>query len=205
MKRAFLLKKEPWPLIQFQREELSLGWIHPFFLAFCSIVLLSDAPAWNLAKCLLHDQPIRSFSSMTIPMVHQEDFIQSRIPSGHPWLHHFAYLLAGVFLGTRSTFWGKLGFFLVLQKMNLTRAHCVATTHLQDGFRILLTRGTQKLQFIYRNSKEQVFQGISILNSLNITRIFSYRGNQGKVTYMLILNWMWLLQLIIILTEEIGK
>lgn len=89
--------------------------------------------------------------------------------------------------------------------MNLTRAHCVATTHLQDGFRILLTRGTQKLQFIYRNSKEQVFQGISILNSLNITCIFSYRGNQGKVTYMLILNWMWLLQLIIILTEEIGK
>lgn len=67
MKRAFLLKKEPWPLIQFQREELSLGWIHPFFLAFCSIVLLSDAPAWNLVKRLLYDQPIWSFSSVTIP------------------------------------------------------------------------------------------------------------------------------------------
>lgn len=36
----------------------------------------------------------------------------------------------------------------------------VATTYLQYGFRILLTHGTQKLKkFVYRNSKEKVFQG----------------------------------------------
>ena len=65
----------------------------------------------------------------------------------------------------------------------------VAITRLQHDFRILLTHGTQKLKmFVYRNSKEQVFQGTWLPNSLNISYVFNKIGNRGKVTYAQ--SWM---------------
>lgn len=60
----------------------------------------------------------------------------------------------------------------------------VAITRLQHGFRILLIHGTQKLKmFVYRNSKEQVFEGTWLPNSLNINYVFNKTRNWGIITY----------------------